>query len=39
MAGGDFGKPVPIMESRVTRSASFSSLQPSVPSGRTGSTM
>src|SRR6478752_4393293 len=33
------GRPVPIMESRVTRSASFSSLQPSVPAGRIGSTM
>src|SRR4051794_27861293 len=31
-------KPVPIMESRVTRSASASSLQPSVPSGRIGTT-
>src|SRR5262245_58108008 len=38
MSFGDFGKPVPIMESRVTSSASFSSLQPSVPSGRMGST-
>jgi hypothetical protein len=27
------------MQSRVTRSASFSSLQPSVPAGRIGSTM
>src|SRR6516164_3458279 len=36
---GDLGKPVPIMESRVTSSASFSSLQPSVPAGRIGSTM
>ena len=35
---GDFGRPVPIMESRVTRSASFSSLQPSVPAGRMGNT-
>src|SRR4051812_29258266 len=33
------GRPVPIIESRVTRSASFSSLQPSVPAGRIGSTM
>src|SRR5436190_1469443 len=33
------GRPVPIMESRVTRSASLSSLQPSVPAGRIGSTM
>ena len=31
-------RPVPIMESRVTRLASFSSLQPSVPSGRIGTT-
>src|SRR6516165_1335981 len=37
-APGVFGKPVPIMESRVTRSASRSSPQPSVPSGRMGST-
>ena len=36
---GRFGRPVPIMLSRVTRSASFSSLQPSVPAGRIGSTM
>src|SRR6185437_1935413 len=35
---GVFGKPVPIMLSRVTSSASFSSLQPSVPLGRIGST-
>ena len=35
---GCFGKPVPIMLSRVTRSASRSSLQPSVPAGRIGST-
>ena len=35
---GCFGRPVPIMLSRVTRSASCSSLQPSVPSGRIGST-
>ena len=35
---GDFGNPVPIMESRVTSSASFSSLQPSVPAGRIGTT-
>ena len=35
---GCFGKPVPIIESRVTSSASCSSLQPSVPSGRIGST-
>src|SRR5262249_52603731 len=32
-------RPVPIIESRVTRPASFSSLQPSVPGGRIGSTM
>src|SRR6195256_902932 len=37
-AFGVFGKPVPIMESRVTKSASCCSLQPSVPSGRIGST-
>src|SRR5687768_2643225 len=35
---GIFGKPVPIIESRVTRWASFSSLQPSVPAGRIGTT-
>ena len=35
---GDFGKPVPIIESRVTSSASFSSFQPSVPAGRIGTT-
>src|ERR1039458_2581744 len=35
---GCFGNPVPIMESRVTSSASFSSLQPSVPAGRIGMT-
>src|SRR5580698_8249287 len=34
-----FGKPVPIMQSRVTSAASLSSLQPSVPAGRIGSTM
>src|SRR5690348_15380521 len=33
------GRPVPIMQSRVTSVASFSSLQPSVPCGRIGSTM
>src|SRR5450759_1642507 len=37
-SSGRFGKPVPIMESRVTNSASLSSLQPSVPSGRIGMT-
>src|ERR1700743_183527 len=37
-APGVFGKPVPIMESRVTISASCASLQPSVPLGRIGST-
>src|SRR6195256_552079 len=37
-APGVFGKPVPIMESRVTSSASCCSLQPSVPAGRIGST-
>src|SRR5438552_9509144 len=35
---GVFGNPVPIIESRVTSSASCLSLQPSVPSGRIGST-
>src|SRR6266446_566436 len=35
---GVFGNPVPIIESRVTSSASCCSLQPSVPSGRIGST-
>src|ERR1700722_10756740 len=33
------GSPVPIMQSRVTSAASFSSLQPSVPLGRIGNTM
>src|SRR5690606_37398272 len=33
------GRPVPIMESRETMLASFSSLQPSVPAGRIGMTM
>src|ERR1700736_138492 len=37
-APGFFGNPVPIMESRVTSSASCCSLQPSVPWGRIGST-
>ncbi len=37
-APGVFGNPVPIIESRVTSSASCSSLQPSVPAGRIGST-
>src|SRR5512143_3846693 len=35
---GFLGGPVPIMESRVMSSASFSSLQPSVPAGRIGNT-
>ena len=35
---GCFGNPVPIMLSRVTSSARRSSLQPSVPAGRMGST-
>ncbi len=35
---GSSASPVPIIESRVTSSASFSSLQPSVPAGRTGTT-
>ncbi len=35
---GCFGRPVPIMLSRVTSSASCSALQPSVPLGRIGST-
>src|SRR5215469_18821349 len=34
-----FANPVPIMLSRVTRLASFSSLQPSVSAGRIGKTM
>src|SRR5262249_49786813 len=38
-ASGPLASPVPIMESRVTSVASFSSLQPSVPAGRSGSTM
>ena len=33
------GSPVPIIESRVTRSASASSSKPSVPSGRSGMTI
>src|SRR5437868_15478472 len=37
-APGVFGNPVPIIESRVTSSASCCSLHPSVPSGRIGST-
>src|SRR6185437_1291382 len=37
-SSGAFGTPVPIMESRVTISASCSSLQPSVPAGRIGRT-
>src|SRR5690606_35139023 len=37
-SAGVSGRPVPIIESRVTRSASISSLQPSVPSGRIGTT-
>src|SRR5262249_59392025 len=36
---GCFGSPEPIMLSRVTRPASFSSLQPSVPLGRIGKTI
>ena len=35
---GDSGRPVPIIESRVTSAARSSSDQPSVPSGRMGST-
>ena len=35
---GAFGRPVPIMLSRVTSAASASSSMPSVPSGRIGST-
>src|SRR5215471_2775460 len=35
---GLFGKPVPIMQSRVTRLASLASLQPSVSAGRIGTT-
>ena len=37
-ASGSSARPVPIIESRVTRSASCSSLQPSVPAGRCGTT-
>src|SRR5579872_2393733 len=37
-APGVLGNPVPIIESRVTSSASCSSLQPSVPLGRIGNT-
>jgi hypothetical protein len=36
---GCLGNPVPIRQSRVTSSASFCSLQPSVPEGRIGKTM
>ena len=38
-SSGRLGRPVPIMQSRVTSAASRSSLQPSVPAGRSGSTM
>src|SRR5262245_56655200 len=38
-SAGFFGRPAPIMETRVTSVASFSSLQPWVPCGRIGSTM
>ena len=34
----DLGKPVPIIESRVTSAASSSALKPAVPDGRIGST-
>ena len=37
-ASGVRARPVPIMASRVTRVASLSSLQPSVPAGRIGTT-
>ncbi len=37
-AAGALGCETPTMQSRVTSSASFSSDQPSVPSGRAGST-
>src|ERR1700730_9477481 len=37
-APGAWARPVPIIESRVTRVASFSSLQPAVPAGRIGTT-
>ena len=37
-AAGSSASPVPIIESRVTSSASFSSLKPSVPAGRCGTT-
>src|SRR5262249_55016259 len=36
---GDFGRPVPIMQSRVTSCASWSSFRLSLPAGRIGSTM
>jgi hypothetical protein len=35
---GVLGRPVPIMQSRVTSEASLSSLQPSAPAGRIGTT-
>ncbi len=35
---GFFGRPVPIMQSRVINLASCASLQPSVPAGRIGTT-
>src|SRR5208282_5191513 len=38
MSPGCLGNPVPIMQSRVTSSASFCSLQSSVPEGRIGKT-
>src|SRR5450631_3640388 len=38
-SAGVSARPVPIMALRVTRLASFSSLQPSVPAGRIGTTM
>ena len=37
-ASGRAARPVPIIESRVTSAARSSSLQPSVPSGRIGTT-
>ena len=38
ISAGERARPVPIIESRVTRSARRSSLQPSVPAGRIGTT-
>src|SRR5580704_8456819 len=38
ISAGERARPVPIIESRVTRSARRCSLQPSVPAGRIGTT-